>query len=326
MRQPASLPTLLSTVTPKVKEEGLGSLSKSDRKKLQRLHTQVFAAYGSLRNLAKVAKLSPLKIREFLHSKTSNTTFTQATGKFKKIGAFTRFKNEIWCMDIAYVDKLAKDNKCVKQLLVRQDLFDRTVDAKGKKTKDSKETVKTFSKMITKKNRSNEFWVDQGTEIAGEFKKFCSAEGVEIYSTKSDTKAAFAERTIRSLKNILHRYMEDYGYKYIHKLPQFIATMNSRNNRGIDMKPNHVRNSDFMSILYSKPLRDYKKPKFGNGDRVRISKYDLIFRKGCKPQFTQEIIEIVAIAIEKTPTFTIKDEQKEIIRGKLYEKELIRVI
>ena len=93
----------------------------------------------------------------------------------------------------------------------------------------------------------------------------------------SETKAAFAERTIRSLKNILYRYMEDYGYKYIQKLPQFIATMNSRNNRSRDMKHNHVQNSDFMSVLYSKTLREYKKPKFGIGDRVRISKYDLYF-------------------------------------------------
>ena len=86
--------------------------------------------------------------------------------------------------------------------------------------------------------------------------------------------------------------MEDFGYKYIHKLPQFIATTNSRNNRSIDMKPNHFKNSDFMSILYSKPLREYKKPKFGIGDRVRISKYDLPFRKCFKPQFTQEIFRL----------------------------------
>ena len=129
-------------------------------------------------------------------------------------------------MDLAYVDKFAEDNNGVKYLLVRQDLFDRTVDAKGMKTKDSKETVKTFSKMITKKNRPKKNWVEQGIEIAGEFKKTSSAEGIEIYSTMSETKAAFAERTIRSLKNILYRQMEDYGYEYIHKLPHFFATMN----------------------------------------------------------------------------------------------------
>ena len=47
-------------------------------------------------------------------------------------------------MDLAYVDKLAKENNGVKYLLVRQDLFYRTVSAKGLKTKDSEETVKAF--------------------------------------------------------------------------------------------------------------------------------------------------------------------------------------
>ena len=102
----------------------------------------------------------------------------------------------------------------------------------------------------------------------------------------SGPKATFAERTIRSLKNILHRYVEDFGYKYIHELPQFITTLNSKPNSSIDMRPNTVKNCDFMSILYSKPLREYKKPTFKTGKRVRISKYDLPYRKGYKPQFT----------------------------------------
>ena len=143
--QPATLPTLLSTVMPRVKKEELGSFSKSERRNLQRLYTQGFAAYGSVRNLVKAAKLSPSTFREFLHSKTSYTRFKQATRKFKRLRAFATFEGEICCMDLAYVDKFAKDNNGVKFLLVRQDLFDRTVDAKGMKTKDSKETVKTFS-------------------------------------------------------------------------------------------------------------------------------------------------------------------------------------
>ena len=129
----------------------------------------------------------------------------------------------------------------------------------------------------------------------------------------SETKAAFAERTIRSLKKILYRYMDDYAYKYIHKLPQFITTLNSRRNSSIDMRPNTVKNSDFMSILYKKNLREFKKPTFKIGDRVRISKYDLPFRKGYKPQFTREVFKIVAIATRKPTAYTIKDEQGEII-------------
>ena len=183
-----------------------------------------------MRNLAKAAKLSPSKVRKNLHSETSYARFTQVTRKFKRMRAFARFIDKIWSLDLAYLDKLATDNNVGNFLLVRQDLFDRTVDAKGKKTKDSKETVKTFSSMITKKN-TKKFWVHQGTE-----------------------------------------YMEDYGYKYILNLPQFIATMNSRNNPSKDMKPNHVRNSDFMSVLHKKPLRENKKPKDGIGDRICIYK------------------------------------------------------
>ena len=136
----------------------------------------------------------------------------------------------------------------------------------------------------------------------------------------SETKAAFSERTIRSLKNILYRYMEDNGYKYIHKLTQFVTTLISRRNCSMDLISETVKISDFLSILYSKPPRDFRKPKFESGDRVRISKRDLPFGKGYKPQFTTEVFEIVEFSSRKPPTYTIKDKQDEIIRGNFIRK------
>ena len=194
------------------------------------------------------------------------------------------------------------------------------------KPKDSQEIVKAYSAMITQRNGPEKIWVDKETEFAAAFKKFCAAEGIQVYSTLSETKAAFAERTMRSLKNIFYRYMEEFAYSFIQKLPQFITTLNSRPNSSIDIRPNTVKNCDFMSILYSKPLRKYKKPLFKTGDRVRTSKYDLPFRKGYKPQFTREVFESVAIAARKPPTYTIKDEQGEIIQGKFYQKKLMKFI
>ena len=93
---------------PKLKREEARSLSRCDRQKLQRLYTHGDAAYGSVRNLVKASNLSVSKVRQFLHSKPSFTKFTLATRKIKRIKAFARFKNEGWCMDMAYVDKLAK--------------------------------------------------------------------------------------------------------------------------------------------------------------------------------------------------------------------------
>ena len=44
------------------------------------------------------------------------------------------------------------------------------------------------------------------------------------------------------------------------------------------MRPNTVNNCNFMSVPYSKSLREYKKPTFKTDNRVRTSKYDLPFR------------------------------------------------
>ena len=56
---------------------------------------------------------------------------------------------------------------------------------------------------------------------------------------------------------------------------------------------------------------------------MEISEYDSPFRKGS--QFTREVFENVAFATGKPPTYTIKVEQSEIIQGKLYQKELIKI-
>ena len=151
--------------------------------------------------------------------------------------AVAGLKNEIWCMDIPYVDKLAKDNKGVKNVPLRQDVFDWTVDAKGMKIKVYKEAIRAYLTMITENNWHWKTSVDKGRQIAEEFLKLFKAEWIQTYSTMSETKAAFAEPTIWSLRNILYRYMEDYGYKYIHKLSQFVTHLNSRKDCSIDMIP-----------------------------------------------------------------------------------------
>ena len=75
-----------------------------------------------------------------------------------------------------------------------------------------------------------------------------------------DTKDAFAERTIRSLKKLLYRYMEDYSYKYIHKMTPFAALLNFIGNCSIDLIPKSVKDSNFLSILYSNHYENLKDP------------------------------------------------------------------
>ena len=92
------------------------------------------------------------KVRQFLLAMASYRIFTLARGKFKLMKASARFKNEIWLMDLANIDKLAKDDNGVKHLLVRRDLCDGIVEPKGKMPKVSKETFRAYlTKKIEKK-------------------------------------------------------------------------------------------------------------------------------------------------------------------------------
>ena len=95
-------------------------------------------------------------------------------------------------MDLAYVNKFGKENNGVNYLLVRQDLFYRTVQAKRMKTKDCQETVTAFSTMITKKIARKRFGWTRGPKLPERLKTFCAAEGTQVCLTMSETKATFA--------------------------------------------------------------------------------------------------------------------------------------
>ena len=136
----------------------------------------------------------------------------------------------------------------------------------------------------------------------------------------SETKAAFAERAIRLLKNVLYRYIEDSGYKYIHKLPQFVTTLNTRRNRSIGMKPSNVKTSDFMSVPYSKPIRVFNKPKFQVGYRVRISKQDLPFRKGYKPQFQTKFLKLYHLLHANRPNILYKMNKAKLSKASFMKR------
>ena len=136
-----------------------------------------------------------------------------------------------------------------------------------------------------------------------------------------ETKAAFAERGIQSLKRIFYRYIELHGENFVTKFQKFFPTVNSRKNRPLENLQRDVEINDFLSILFNKSLMKYTKPKLKIGDRVRISKKDIPFRKCYKPQLVDELFEIPSISQMKYLEYH-QDLKKEEIVGKIYEKEL----
>lgn len=317
-----------------------GSLTLSNRLLLLKLYRSGKASFGSIKSLAKASGLPRDLVEKFLQSRKAYTKFKQANRKIKRLPTRARSINDTWSMDLAQVDKLAEWNSGVKFLMVVVDLFSRFVRVEPLRNKNAETTKAAFIKMCSKLNTTSsatlqfpkKLWVDRGKEFMGDFKNFCEDVGIKIYHTHSETKACHAERAIRSLKTIIYRYLEEMNTdKYLPKLQSFVQTMNSRVNRSIGMSPDEVENGDFLKIMYSnlkqpKSSRQ-KSPKYKVGDTVRLSRVTNIFRKGYKPQFTDEIFIVTRIAtVKPVITYNLKDQENEPIYGKFYEAELSKFI
>ena len=146
--------------------------------------------------------------------------------------------------------------------------------------------------------------------------------------TFSEKKSAFAERNIRSLKNLIYKYVEDkWTFSYINQLQSFVQTVNSRVNRLTKLAPNKVTKKDvpyLMSLIFNDSANLVRRPKFYVGDFVRISKADLPFRKGYKQTFTNEVFKIYDIPTTNPPTYSLIDASQEPVKGKFHELELVK--
>ena len=153
----------------------------------------------------------------------------------------------------------------------------------------------------------------------------CNAPGIQYYSTNNETKVAFGERTKQSKKHfsVLWRTMNTNTFSSYRSL---LKLWTLERIVPLVWNQNYSKTPVSLSILYCKHPWEYRKRKFKIGDGLRISKFDLLFRKRYKPLFTQANFEFVAIVFRKPATYTNEDDQDGTIRGKFYQKALIKVI
>ena len=194
---------------------------------------------------------------------------TQIIKNIEKVIAYDT--NEIWSLDLAYVDKIAKKNKDVKYFLFAVDCLSRYLCVEHLKSMYATTTADAFKKMI-KNKQPKKLWLDAGTEFKGSLSTLCHKKYIEIYKTFSEKKSAFAERNIRSLKNLIYKYLEDkWTYSYINQLQSSVQTINSRVNRVAKLAPNRVTKKDvpyLISLIFNRSAKLVRRPQFYLGDFV----------------------------------------------------------
>ena len=133
--------------------------------------------------------------------------------KFNKGKVYSRFKDNIWGVDLADMQSLSRKNKGIKYLLCAIDLCSKYAFVIPLKYKKGISIVNAFNKIIKQSNRKpNKIWVDQGGEFYNNaFEKWLSDNDINMYSTYNEGKSVLGERFIRTLKNKLYKHMTAIG-------------------------------------------------------------------------------------------------------------------
>ena len=245
--------------------------------------------------------------------------------KFKKRKVYSQFKDNIWGVDLAEMQSLSRKNKGIKYLLCVIDLYSKYAFVILLKDKKRISVTNGFNKIIKQSNRKpNKIWVDQGGEFYNNvFKKWLSDNDIIMHSTYNEGKSVVAERFIRTLKSKLYKHMTAIGKNvYYDVLDDVVNKYNNTKHSAIKMKPIDVGNNKRVYI----DEHNKKRSRFKVGDRVRISKFKIIFAKGYTPNRSSEIFIVDKVNDTVPYTYNLKDLNDEEILDSFYDRELQKTI
>ena len=77
----------------KANYRGIGSFSKFEKERLNRLYSRGRAAHGPIQNLSIASGISKKKVEQFLLTKTSYTMFGPPIRRFRELQAFSKYIN-----------------------------------------------------------------------------------------------------------------------------------------------------------------------------------------------------------------------------------------
>ena len=291
---------------------------------------------SGLENFFRVLKQKKIQIKrkevkQWLATQEAYTRHRRLMKKFPRNKVITRGIDDLWQIDLADMQSLAKYNANYKYLVTCIDVFSKfgwVIPIKNKKA----DTVLTAFKIIIEKSKRkpNDLQSDQGTEFFNaKFKEYLDEINVGQYYVNSELKASVVERFNRTIKEKIYRYFTYKNtYNYLSILDNVVDSYNNSFHRSIQTTPINVTKTNekkIHKILYGEPKKIVHAFKFQVNEKVRITKSKTIFEKGYTPKWTEEIFKIKR-KIPRTPVvYKIEDLNGEEIEGVFYEQELQRV-
>uniref|UniRef100_A0A914HF70 Chromo domain-containing protein n=1 Tax=Globodera rostochiensis TaxID=31243 RepID=A0A914HF70_GLORO len=302
---------------------------------------QFAASFTSVEPLLREAKarnkqITRRDVQNFLATQNAYTLHRQAKRRYPRLPTLAPGLHTEWQADLAMFDRLSRQNRGYKYLLVCIDTLSRQIFVEPVKSKSSKDMIFAFGQIFARsKYVPWKLLTDQGKEF--------TAKAVQIYFRSKDVEhfcmftspqfhAGMAERANRSIKERLYRYFTERNtQKWIGVVQQLVKAINHSYNSSIGMRPVDVNFKNAEALrqkLYDNAAKIPRRgPKFKVGDRVRIEKYKHVFQKGYLPRFTVEVFTVAEVHSERSPVvYRLRDDKNEIIKGWFYANDLCKTL
>ena len=268
--------------------------------------------------------------------------FSPVIKKFQRIQIQTHYKDECWSIDLIDRSNLSKYNKNYKFIFTIIDNHTKYAWAIPLKDKSGKSTTTAIKNLIEKEKRKpHKIWSDRGKEFYNTtFLHYLKEQNIQIYSTNSDLKAVFVERFNRTLLDLIKEpmYIEGKG-NWLNHLDAALDKYNNRVHGTTKMTPFEMSfcaashtlirataTAASPNLIPNNNKLHTASPKFQVGDFVRVPDKRNIYSKGYTTNWNRELFKIHSINKTNPVTYTLNDENGDIIQGKYYEQELLRSI
>lgn len=296
-------------------------------------------------------KIGRQRIRQFLNNEDSYSLYKPIRKTFPRSKVIVNTIDSMWDGDLADVSNIASHNDGYKFLLVLIDIFSRYLFIVPLKNKHHQNIVDGLKLVFQKRRKPNTLRTDKGSEFKNRWvKAFLKKEEIHAIYTQNETKANYAERVIRTMKNLMYRYfMKNRTYRFINILQDLVKSYNKRPHRSLGgnapanvnkENADEIRLESYLSgktkldVNQSKTLGRSKKKKrakpffkFKIGDDVRLSQLKHPFQRDYQQKWTEEFFKVnERYKRGQIPVYKLKDLAGDPIEGTFYESELQKVI
>ncbi|XP_048775517.2 uncharacterized protein LOC130049380 [Ostrea edulis] len=299
-------------------------------------------------------KIGRRRIRQFLNNEDSYSLMKPIRRTFPRSKVVVDTIDSMWDGDLADVSNISPKNEGYKFLLVLIDIFSRYLFIVPLKNKQHQNITDGLKSVFKKGRKPHTLRTDKGSEFKNRWvKSFLKKEGVHTIYTQNETKANYAERVIRTMKNLMYRYfIKNRTYRYVDILQDLVTSYNQRPHRSLgenapatvnEKNADEIRLTAYLTTKKKNPKlkasklekpkesmskkRNKKVFKYKIGDDVRISQLKHSFQRDYQQKWTEEYFKVSKrYQRNGIQVYKIKDLADDPIEGTFYESELQKVM